>query len=1371
MRFPSGPVWLSYALLFGASQAIFAPSADECLPGEYWCEDRCGSDSYGETCCQAPGLVDKHHLCGRWNTCCGAGCCLIGSTCTENGECVDAGAPSGPGSPPHAPPGLPGPSSGVLTSVLSGGSTVVIIDGTTTIPVPNVAFPTTVTTDGHTITINPPGSAIPVQPGLATSVNPDGHTVISNAGGVVTVPTGITTPIEFTQSNGDVVTFLPPGVDTNPTTTVDPDGQTIISHTGGVITVPTGITTPTEFTNSNGGVITFVPGPNGGSATPGTDFTTTVDPDGQTVISNTGGVITIPTGITTPIEFTQSNGVVITFVPTLPSSLPSSSRPSGPDLTTTVDPDGQTVISNTGGIVTIPTGISGPVTLTNSAGQTITFDPSPTASSNSAVSSIVTSVDPDGQTVISNPGGDVITIPPGITNPTVITGTDGSVATFTPVFPVTRPTGELRPIETPIKDPGRSDDGGSKIPCTMWFFFVCIRWEGFDLFGWEFNLPPGPYPPGPPPPFDPALSISVRGGPLPDWPEFTIGPDGDPTFPPKPINGPEGECETKSAELCLTRTSFGMTVSDGATMTTTTAVLSTCATVFGCNVQDVSVTATSTGGCTSASTVTDIWVSCPATATTDCSTTRTSLVSGCSVTPTTVTCGILTPTGVARDPSCDPVSEYVVYSSEVGRLGEGAENVTSILGKFTGDPAKVKSESAGDLGIMFWIANLTETQAAALRQNPNVDSVTLPCTEDTCPDPYLSVVSQEAAKDNLVLLSWPPNEKRIKKVSDLKGEYYFENHDGQNDGDANVYILDSGASIAHEEFAKSDVNFEWIHVDRDLDGTMPENDGLYKGHGTAMLSVVAGERLGVMKSGRVVIVRMPRRFEAGTSKPQDYLLGLSSIITHLAARRPRQPPDPVDNSPPIRTVVLLALMWSPRELSPTVPRERAMPNPFWMKMLITDLKDLGALVVTGSGNLGHKYPDIDGLPAIFGNPNDPNYCDNLLVVGGTKTDGLTKYSRGGFDKAKGLPHVYAPGEDILVADHNIGDDGTNTRLGTGTSEASAHVAGLAGYLLTVSREGQLSNVRHTVAGIKNYIINTAWERPEAMTILRQRQDDGVDLLEWQGVLNVVANGVTVDHRKVCRWRKAIGLTEQLAEELDGNGSDAGEGGPDPVGDVCSIAFPSTATITPTGTGASGPITGLPKLPPISGTGLPPIETTRTGSSCASTTTGTQCIQGPGGRVACTPVAACASWAPTPTPTLVVKTARPVCDKESDHPKHGDIQSADQEKFAAEFCTKHINQEYSGFNPRAMTSANTDILRRYVDRHGVTYSYSVQWIRGCTEFATMDVLTPAPKEGCWWILQRTFLDCNNGGVGGYHEVGCLRYTFREGDRLVTIPMLP
>jgi hypothetical protein len=84
--------------------------------------------------------------------------------------------------------------------------------------------------------------------------------------------------------------------------------------------------------------------------------------------------------------------------------------------------------------------------------------------------------------------------------------------------------------------------------------------------------------------FPPSLSISVSiSGTLPPWPSVTIGPDNLPTYEPKPTDGPDDGCKTESAEVCLTSTSFGV---DTATVTTTSSVLSTCATIFGCDVTD-----------------------------------------------------------------------------------------------------------------------------------------------------------------------------------------------------------------------------------------------------------------------------------------------------------------------------------------------------------------------------------------------------------------------------------------------------------------------------------------------------------------------------------------------------------------------------------------------------------------------------------------------------------------------------------------------------------------------------------------------------------------------------------------------------------------
>jgi hypothetical protein len=132
----------------------------------------------------------------------------------------------------------------------------------------------------------------------------------------------------------------------------------------------------------------------------------------------------------------------------------------------------------------------------------------------------------------------------------------------------------------------KATDGGTEIPCNLWFFDLCIRFGDISIGGWEFNLPTGVRPPGPPPgiTFPPSLSISVSiSGTLPPWPSVTIGPDNLPTYEPKPTDGPDDGCKTESAEVCLTSTSFGV---DTATVTTTSSVLSTCATIFGCDVTD-----------------------------------------------------------------------------------------------------------------------------------------------------------------------------------------------------------------------------------------------------------------------------------------------------------------------------------------------------------------------------------------------------------------------------------------------------------------------------------------------------------------------------------------------------------------------------------------------------------------------------------------------------------------------------------------------------------------------------------------------------------------------------------------------------------------
>lgn len=166
----------------------------------------------------------------------------------------------------------------------------------------------------------------------------------------------------------------------------------------------------------------------------------------------------------------------------------------------------------------------------------------------------------------------------------------------------------------------------------------------------------------------------------------------------------------------MTTTSFGESVSGESTITTATEVLSTCDTVYGCNVQDKDEddAITSTESCSHA-TVTDVWVSCPGSASASCITTSTSLVSGCDVTPTTVACKRPSASGLAKrtdggagDDECEAVVRYVVYPED-GTDQEQTEKISNKLKEFASEDDIYTSDTR-TMGINFWLVDLTESQ-------------------------------------------------------------------------------------------------------------------------------------------------------------------------------------------------------------------------------------------------------------------------------------------------------------------------------------------------------------------------------------------------------------------------------------------------------------------------------------------------------------------------------------------------------------------------------------------------------------------------------------------------------------------------------------
>ncbi|KAF7551883.1 hypothetical protein G7Z17_g4720 [Cylindrodendrum hubeiense] len=303
-----------------------------------------------------------------------------------------------------------------------------------------------------------------------------------------------------------------------------------------------------------------------------TDTTTPVQfPVSSTLTTETLSAIDSTT-VTQSTEATTTTLEQVIETPTSTTALPTTTLVAEPDTTSTGPgtPTESETLSTTTAITSDSTTTA---ITTETASQTITTAQQTTTSANN----------PTG-TVITEPDGQVTTVPP-----TTTTSSDYA--------------GFLFPITTSISDTQPTDDG-FVIPCGFWFFNACIG----GIFGWHITIPPGIHPPGPPPSFkiDPEFPIVIDiHGNLPNWPGFVVGPDHVPTFSEEPT-----ECETETAEMCVTSTSYGVSVGNGVTSTTATQVTSSCGTVYGCDVEDsaTSVTdATTTTNAPEATMVIEDW--------------------------------------------------------------------------------------------------------------------------------------------------------------------------------------------------------------------------------------------------------------------------------------------------------------------------------------------------------------------------------------------------------------------------------------------------------------------------------------------------------------------------------------------------------------------------------------------------------------------------------------------------------------------------------------------------------------------------------------------------------------------------------------------
>ncbi|KAI1379243.1 hypothetical protein F4677DRAFT_465450 [Hypoxylon crocopeplum] len=230
-----------------------------------------------------------------------------------------------------------------------------------------------------------------------------------------------------------------------------------------------------------------------------------------------------------------------------------------------------------------------------------------------------------------------------------------------------------------------------------------------------------------------------------------------------------------------------------------------------------------------------------------------------------------------------------------------------------------------------------------------------------------------------------------------------------------------------------------------------------------------------------------------------------------------------------------------------------------------------------------------------------------------------------------------------------------------------------------------------------------------------------------------------------------------------------------------IPTPSSTTGSSISTTSSSTRTG-----PVSTTGVSSTSTTKASSSTIisssiSTTTSSSTSITPSSTISSTTTRSSSTSSssststtttsssktepppPPPTPTTSLEFKDTACHDAADFPGHGDISSDSQGNYCNDF------ENMDGPNDSVdMSPDSPPLTLKRSDLHGINYEFTVVWVSGCvTVGATQNFKYPFFGDGkrltpsASTIVRGVYMDCNNGGVGGKRQAGCLEYTFTGG----------
>ncbi|KAL7941069.1 hypothetical protein V8C42DRAFT_361317 [Trichoderma barbatum] len=267
------------------------------------------------------------------------------------------------------------------------------------------------------------------------------------------------------------------------------------------------------------------------------------------------------------------------------------------------------------------------------------------------------------------------------------------------------------------------------------------------------------------------------------------------------------------------------------------------------------------------------------------------------------------------------------------------------------------------------------------------------------------LISQPNSPNHLKLLSrpWPLADGG----QDQNKDYTYDN-EAAGYG-ITVYVIDGGIKLTHQEF-----------VGRNIRYFIPTGAGpsiIDQEHGTEMTSLVLGETVGVAKSANAVMVK-DHQDGGDRSHPKDYLATIMNGMMWIVA------------DAKTRGIGTSVINYSQRggDFTDGV-------KDMWSKVLKLAAKN-DIVFVTSAGNVRKDFA-TDPLKTQGGRESD------MIIVSGCDNDGNIP-SWVPIDKRVTL---YAQAVGVKEADH-VFDDVTYNEHGSGTSEASAIVAGLAAYFLS-----------------------------------------------------------------------------------------------------------------------------------------------------------------------------------------------------------------------------------------------------------------------------------------------------------------------------------